>query len=103
MQETAAGREGRWVVLVVKDFSFRQQNDDDRRFKIMIATIGINLKGEACCPDYDLQVNCDSLFEWPFGLRVDLRVLFSYFARGFWPLLFSMTSYTATLFPSQIH
>ena len=45
-------------------------------------------------PDYDLQVNCDSLFEWPFGLRVDLRVLFSYFARGFWPLLFSMTSFS---------
>ena len=50
MQETAAGREGRWVVLVVKDFSFRQQNDDDRRFNIMVATIGINLKGEAYCP-----------------------------------------------------
>ena len=49
MQETAAGREGRWVVLVVEDFSFRQQNDDDRRFNIMIATISINLNGEVCC------------------------------------------------------
>ena len=94
-------------MLVVEDFSFRQQNDDDRRFNIMIATIHKTKRRSVLPsrwqPDYDLQVNCDSLFEWPFGLRVDLRVLFSYFARGFWPLLFSMTLYTATLFPSQIH